>query len=393
MTEGSARDVRLLSTGECVRLEIAGTRIRSVLPIHRPVDPFTLPWAAPGLFDLQVNGYAGIWFSSTELTISQVQQVLYSYARQGLTGCLPTLITNSAEALEHGLTVLRQARTTCDLCRRMIVGIHVEGPWISSLDGPRGAHPLAHVRPCTLAEYHCWQRASGGLVRLITVAPECPGVLSVLPQIAADGVCVAIGHSAATAQQIHEAAAQGARLSTHLGNGCAGMVPRHDNVFWPQLADDLLTASVIADGWHIPTDLLNCIYRCKSASRVVLTSDVSGFGGCSPGRYTTPAVDVEVLDDGRIVVAGQRQFLAGSGASTMDCVQQFHRSTGVSMQQTWDLATTNPRQLLGLPCPEIAEGAVASLTLFHAATADNVLTLQPVAAIIQGQTIVADQGD
>ncbi|MFN9824084.1 MAG: N-acetylglucosamine-6-phosphate deacetylase, partial [Planctomyces sp.] len=229
MNQRLSIEARLLSSGECVRLDVSGTRIRSILPLSEPADSEELPWAAPGLFDLQVNGYAGIWFSSTDLTVDHVQQVLQHYARQGLTGCLPTLITNSAAAIEHGLSVLRQSRASCELCRMMIAGIHVEGPWISSADGPRGAHPLQHVRAASLAEYQSWQRASGGLVRLITVAPECPGVLSLIPQLTADGVRVAIGHTGASPAQIEEAVTRGASLGTHLGNGCAGMVPRHDN--------------------------------------------------------------------------------------------------------------------------------------------------------------------
>ncbi|MFY8057910.1 MAG: N-acetylglucosamine-6-phosphate deacetylase, partial [Planctomycetaceae bacterium] len=161
MNQRSSIEVRLLSSGECVRLRFSGPRIRSILPISEPADPDELPLAATGLFDLQVNGYAGIWFSSTDLTVNGVQQVLQHYARQGLTGCLPTLITNSAAAIEHGLSVLRQSRESCELCRSMIAGIHVEGPWISSADGPRGAHPLQHVRPASMAEYQRWQRASG----------------------------------------------------------------------------------------------------------------------------------------------------------------------------------------------------------------------------------------
>lgn len=390
MSRLSGIEVRLLSTGECVRLDICGQRIRSILPISTPADPAELPWAGEGLFDLQVNGYAGIWFSSTDLTVPSVQEVLEQYAKQGLTACLPTLITNSTGAIEHGLSVLRQARDSSALCRSMIAGIHVEGPWISSLDGPRGAHPLQHVRPASLSEYRQWQHAAGGLIRLITAAPECPGVLSVIRPLTAEGVRIAIGHTAASPEQISEAISQGASLGTHLGNGCAGMIPRHDNIFWPQLADDRLSVSVIADGWHVPASMLKCIHRCKSPSRIVLTSDVSGFGGCAVGRHTTPAVDVEVLEDGRIVVAGQRQFLAGSGASTLECVQRYQQITGLPLQHTWELASRQPRRLLGLPVSEITEGAVASMTLFRTVADNNSYRLQPVAAVIDGQLCHAD---
>jgi N-acetylglucosamine-6-phosphate deacetylase len=202
------------------------------------------------------------------------------------------------------------------------------------------------------------------MIRLITLAPEAEGAIEFIRTVSR-GTLVAIGHSAATSHQIREAITAGARLGTHLGNGCLGMINRHDNVLWPQLADDRLTCSVIADGWHVPKPMLNCIVRCKSLERVVLTCDVSGFGGCSPGRYMTDDMSVDVLDDGRIVVAGQTQFLAGSGATTGECVAHLINSCDVSLADAWQCASTRPAKLLGLPSTEIVEGSAAYLTLFR----------------------------
>jgi N-acetylglucosamine-6-phosphate deacetylase len=343
-----------------------------------------LPWAGPGLFDLQLNGYRGVWFSSESLTEDEVETVLRDFAAQGIVGCLPTLITNSREAIEHGLSVIRRARERSEFVRLMVAGCHVEGPWISAENGPRGAHPVDQVRAAEWSELQHWQQAGGGLVRLVTLAPEVPGALDILPALTAGGVVAAIGHSAAPAALIHEAITRGARLGTHLGNGCAGMVPRHDNVFWPQLADDRLVCSVIADGWHVPEDMLRCILRCKSVERLVLTSDVSGFGGCPPGRYRTPAVDVDVLVDGRIVVAGQTQFLAGSGASTGDCIAHFLAISGLSLGDVWKLASMNPRRLLRLPELELREGGEATVTMVRFEKVNGVLRWRPAGSLVRG---------
>jgi N-acetylglucosamine-6-phosphate deacetylase len=173
------------------------------------------------------------------------------------------------------------------------------------------------------------------------------------------------------------------------------MVPRHNNIFWPQLSDDRLICSVIADGWHVPQSMLNCIVRCKTLERLILTSDVSGFGGCSAGRYRTGDVEVDILDDGRIVVAGQTQFLAGSGATTGDCVVKFMSMCGVSLPEAWKLASTRPAALLNRHDEFLAEGQTANLTLFRiSGLAENDITgmkstlgYQPVGTVIHGQVI------
>lgn len=385
---------RRFDTLQPVEISFHGDRIASVVPMELSIDECrALPIVGPGLCDIQVNGYRGIWFSSETLTTDEVETVIHSYIEQGITQCLPTLITNSAAAIEHGLAVIRNARDRSPVLKNVIAGYHIEGPWISPVDGPRGAHPLAHVRPADFAEFSRWQQVSGDLVRIVTLAPEVPNAIDVVKQIVKTGVRVSIGHTGATFTQIAAAIDAGATLGTHLGNGCSAMVPRHDNIFWPQLSDDRLICSVIADGWHVPQPMLNCIVRCKTLERLILTSDVSGFGGCSAGRYRTGDVEVDILDDGRIVVAGQTQFLAGSGATTGDCVVQFMSMCGVSLHEAWKLASTRPAALLNQHEKFLAEGQAANLTLFRISgleengTAGMRATLEykPVATVIQGQ--------
>jgi N-acetylglucosamine-6-phosphate deacetylase len=357
---------RQFDTGAPVRLTVKGGRIESILPLSIPAEDLKLlPYVGPGLFDVQVNGFQGIWFSSEQLTEDQVKTVVSQYLEQGICRCFPTLITNSAEALEHGLATIRRARESSRTVRAVVAGCHVEGPFISPENGPRGAHPLRHVRPANLTELQQWQRASGGLVKLVTLAPEVSGAHSFIQGAVRQGVVISIGHTAASAEQIRLAIDTGATLGTHLGNGCAGMVPRHDNVFWPQLSDDRLTCSLIADGWHVPQSMLTCILRCKTLDRLILTSDVSGFGGCSPGRYSTGDVEVDVLSDGRILVAGQTQYLAGSGATTGECVTTFMNLCGVSLPHAWNLASFQPARSLNLPVSKLQEGAPAQLTVFR----------------------------
>ena len=104
----------------------------------------------------------------------------------------------------------------------MIAGIHIEGPSISSKDGPRGAHPREHIRSPSIEEFENWQEAAGGLVAMITIAPELDGAIDYLREVAKRGVIVALGHSDASEEDIYKATEAGARMSTHLGNGLCG---------------------------------------------------------------------------------------------------------------------------------------------------------------------------
>jgi N-acetylglucosamine-6-phosphate deacetylase len=317
------------------------------------VDPARRPdreagWAAPALFDLQINGCDGRSFNSPQLTVDDVRYVVNVCRRHGVAGFCPTLVTESAEALLHGFRVLRQACETDAEIAYVVPALHLEGPYISPEDGPRGAHPRRHVRPPDWDEFRRFQDASGGRIRLVTLAPEHDGALAFIEKLTSSGVVVALGHTAATGDRIREAVRAGARLSTHLGNGCAAMLPRHDNPIWEQLADDGLWASVICDGWHLTPAVARCIVRVKTPARTVLTCDASSLAGLPPGRYTEWGDEFEVLPSGKVVVPGT-SYLAGSGVFTDTCVSWALRRVGVTLRDAVEMAGARPRELLGLP--------------------------------------------
>src|SRR5205814_8379039 len=140
-----------------------------------------------------------------------------------------------------------------------------------------------------------------------------------IEKLAQNGVVVALGHTAASPDEIRAAIRAGARLSTHLGNGSHPLLPRHENYFLEQLAADALWASIICDGHHLPASLVRCIVRVKSSARLILTCDASPMAGLPPGRYRDWGQDFEVLEGGKIVVPGT-PFLAGSGVFTDLCL-------------------------------------------------------------------------
>jgi N-acetylglucosamine-6-phosphate deacetylase len=354
---------RHYATGDLTDIDYdRGTVVHVSRAAATPVDR-EAGWVAPALFDLQINGCLGISFNSPTLTGEHVRTVIDECRRHGIGGLLPTLVTNSATALAHGFTMLRQACETDPVVAAAVPGFHLEGPYISPDDGPRGAHPREHVREPDLDAFRRWQDAAGGRIRLVTLAPERPGALRFIEQVSRTDVLVAIGHTAATPAQVRDAIAAGARLSTHLGNGSHAVLPRHDNYVWEQLAADELWASLIPDGHHLPDSLIKVIVRVKTPARSVITCDASSLAGLPPGRYREWDTEFEVQPGGKVVVPGT-PFLAGSGVFTDTCVSTVMRAAGVSLRDAIDMAGARPRELLGLPKWELSAGCPTPLMLF-----------------------------
>ena len=294
----------------------------------------------PGLFDLQVNGFGGIDFNAPGLTADRVAEALRLMRATGVTRCLPTLITSSFERFAENARVLARMTTAA------IAGIHMEGPYLSPEDGPRGAHPREHVAPASVEDFQRRQDAAGGRIALVTLAPESPGALALIEHLVASGVRVAIGHTAADAQQIADAILAGATLATHLGNGCAQMLPRHPNAIWELLAADTVHASLIADGHHLPRATVKAMVRAKGAERTILITDAIAAAGCAPGRYAIGGVECTLGEDGRVSLPGT-PYLAGSSLTLDRAIENTVRFTGLTLDDVIPMASTIPARWLG----------------------------------------------
>jgi N-acetylglucosamine-6-phosphate deacetylase len=350
---------RHYTTGKPIAVTVANGRITAVADS----DGKPQQWVAPAFFDPQINGCFRISFNSPSLTPDQVRTVADECRKHGIGAFCPTLITASFEALRHGFATLEEARSADPLLALCIPGYHLEGPYLSGEDGPRGAHPKEHARDPDWDEFRRLQDAAGGRIRMVTLAPERNGALPFIEKLTAAGVVVAIGHTAATGAQIRDAVTAGARTSTHIGNGCHAVLPRHDNYVWEQLACDELWASIIPDGHHLPATIVKCVVRIKGVRRTLITCDASSLAGMPPGKYREWDTDLEVLPGGKVVVSGT-PFLAGSGHFTDVCVANMVRFAGVSLSDAIDMASARPRQLLGLPVTTIEVGQPAELLVF-----------------------------
>lgn len=328
-------------TGEAVEITAEGGAITAVEPLLGTQRG--LRWLAPGFIDLQVNGFAGADYCGPDTPQEAIAKSLEALFATGVTRIFATVITGSREAMLAAMRNLALARRRLPH-GRAIEAIHVEGPFISPHDGPRGAHPREHVRPPDIDEFHRWQEAAEGLVRLVTVSPEWPGAPSFIEALTSEGVVAAIGHLDATAEQIDAAVRAGARLSTHLGNGSHAQLPRHPNYLWQQLADDRLAASFIVDGIHLDAAFLRVALRAKGIERSVLITDAVAPAGCQPGPYRLGAVDVELHPEGRVTLRGTGR-LAGSALRMDRGVENLMRLAGLTLPEALTMAARNPARI------------------------------------------------
>lgn len=351
-------------TGELIDIVTTGETISAIEPAGSAPAELTAAYVAPGLCEIQINGCLGYAFGSPTPTHEQIRRIVDVCRRHGITEMLPTLITGSSIDLINGFRILNRVCESDPSVASATLGFHLEGPYLSPFDGPRGAHPAAHVRNPDWDEFRRFQDAAGGRIRLVTLAPERPGAIGMIEKLVESGVVAAIGHTAASPREIRTAIVAGAKLSTHLGNGCHAMLPRHDNCLWEQLAADELWASIIVDGHHLPPAVVKSIVRSKTLSRLILTCDASPLAGLPPGRYRYWDHDLDILPEGRIVVAGT-PYLAGSGVFTDTSVRSVIDFAGVPLADAIDLATIQPRRLLGLEPRSLEAGQPADFVLFE----------------------------
>jgi N-acetylglucosamine-6-phosphate deacetylase len=294
----------------------------------------------PGLFDLQVNGFGGVDFNGPDLTADRVHEAFELMRATGVTRCLPTLITSSFERFAANARVLGRVASPA------MAGIHMEGPYLSPEDGARGAHPREHVAPASIDDFERRQDAAGGRIALVTLAPEVPGAAPLIRHLVDSGVRVAIGHTAATPDEIALAIAAGATLATHLGNGCPQTLPRHPNVIWELLAADAIVASLIVDGHHLPSATVKSMVRAKGPRRTILVTDATAAAGRAPGRYTIGDIACELGVDGRVSLPGT-PYLAGSALTLDRAIGNTARFTGLPLDEVIPMASTIPAGCLG----------------------------------------------
>ena len=299
-----------------------------------------------GYVDLQVNGYAGVDFNADNLTNEAMHSVCERLRSDGVAGFLPTVITDDIETMAARLARLAEVCKADPLAQELVLGVHIEGPFISATPGYVGAHPAHAVRPANLPDMDRLLEAADGLTRIVTLAPEYDEDLRVTQYLADRGITVAAGHCDPTLEQLHAAIDAGLSMFTHLGNGCPAQLHRHDNIIQRVLSlSDQLWISFIADGAHIPFPTLGNYLRSANLDHCVIVTDAISAAGLGPGRYTLGNQSVLIGED-LVPWSADRSHFVGSATTMPRMDENLSLQLGLSKDEVQQLTSTGPRQIL-----------------------------------------------
>lgn len=315
------------------------------------------PISLSGFVDLQVNGFAGVDFSSPELTLGQVIEASVGLSRRGTLAFCPTVITADRDVYRRVLPLLARAVRESAAWPARLLGIHLEGPFISPQDGAVGVHPARHVWAPSIDYFDELHALADETLVLMTLAPELPGAVDLIHRARQAGVVVSIGHTLASAAAIRAAVSAGATLSTHLGNGCPNRIHRHDNPIWPQLAAPELSAMLISDGHHLPPEVITVALAAKGSRRIIITSDAAPAAGLASGEYVFFGSRVLLEPSGRLRNL-ERDTLAGSSATLLECMNFLAGLRLLTTTDLWRVGRDNPLSALGLTAAILPSGPV-----------------------------------
>ena len=303
--------------------------------------------AEKGWVDLQVNGYAGVDFNAPGLTVEAVKSVTDRLVEDGTAMFLPTLVTGNPEMLVENIRTVVAARKRYAECEKAILGFFLEGPFISPEPGAVGTHPVEWVRPSDLALFGRFQDAAQGLVRMVNVAAEIPGMPDFVRAVSAQGVTVSLGHQMATSPvQIEPCLAAGAKAFTHLGNGIPNLVNRHDNIVFTALVEDRASVMFIPDGHHLPDTMLKLYCRAVPLKRLVAVSDAQYPAGMPPGEYEVCGAHARLEPNG-LLWNPARNCLVGATTPMAKMMDLLAERVGLTSAELNAVGRDNPLKLIG----------------------------------------------
>ena len=318
-------------------------------------------WIAPGLVDLQVNGYGGVDFQQDNIPLGHLVTASSRLRSAGCTRYLLTLITDDWTRLIARLKHLRALRERSSELRSAIAGWHIEGPFLSAEPGFCGAHDPALMIDPTPDKIAELRKVTGKDPLLLTVAPERKNALAAIEQAVSLGIKVSLGHTNASVELLAEAIKRGATGFTHLGNGCPRDLDRHDNVLWRVFESRGLCASLIPDTTHVSPALFRIAHRELGAQSIYYITDAMSAAGMRPGRYPLGRLELEVGEDQIVRFPGKSNF-AGSALRPIDGVFRAAKMLGCSWREVWPRFSTTPAKLMGLSA-ELSAGNPADFCL------------------------------
>lgn len=300
-----------------------------------------------GYLDLQVNGYAGVDFQNDDLSAEDLHRACAALKIDGVAGIFATIVTEDIAKMQRRLRRIVELRSADVLVREMIPGIHIEGPFISPIDGYRGAHPRDAVRPADLDAMAKLLEAADGLTKIVTLAPENDANFGVTRMLAKQGIRVSAGHTNASMGELKGAIDAGLSMFTHLGNGCPMHMHRHDNIVQRALSlADHLWLMFIADGAHIAFPALGNYLQLAGLDRCIVVTDAVSPAGMGPGLFRLGRWELLIGED-LVARAPDGSHLIGSAIIMPVAVQRLIDKVGLTREQAIKLTTHNPAMVVG----------------------------------------------
>ncbi|WP_199188674.1 MULTISPECIES: N-acetylglucosamine-6-phosphate deacetylase [Pirellulaceae] len=298
-------------------------------------------------FDLQINGYFGVDFNQDNISSADLNAACVALERDGVEQVLVTVITDDIGKMASRISRLVKLRNEDSHARSMIAGVHVEGPFISTQAGYVGAHPVYAAKQASWPEMDTLLEAGGGLVRIVTLAPEQDPTQEVTRRLVEEGIVVSAGHTNASLNDLDAAIDAGLSMFTHLGNGCPRMMDRHDNIIQRVLSrSEHLQIGLIADGAHVPFFALKNYLDIIGIDRAFIVSDAISAAGCGPGVYPLGDQEVTVGTDG-VPRAEDDSHLVGSATTMQQMADNLQLRLGLTSTEVRRLTYTNPLNQLG----------------------------------------------
>jgi N-acetylglucosamine-6-phosphate deacetylase len=307
-----------------------------------------------GFVDLQVNGFQNIDFSGEKLCIEDVIKAGLALYERGTAGFLATIITSEATIYQRNLPIIAAAMNTNEL-HGILLGIHAEGPFLSSKPGAVGAHNPTWVRQPDIDFFNHMQAWANGQIKLITIAAETETAVDFTRYAVSTGVTVSLGHQFAQSAEMSQCAAAGATLLTHLGNGLPNEINRHHNPIFAGIAEDGLSAMIITDGHHLPPALIKTIIRAKGVSRVIVTSDASSIAGMPSGEYRTLG-NLAILEPSGLLHNPEKKCLVGSSATMLQCINYLASINILTAEELTLIGIYNPLNAIKMTVDNLRHG-------------------------------------
>lgn len=313
-------------------------------------------YALPGFIDIHFHGCKGHDFC--DATVEAIEAMASYEAKVGVTGICPAMMTLPEETLKK---VCESAASYKDAPgRASLVGINMEGPFFN--EKKKGAQNAAYLRKPDAQMFLRLQKASGGLIKLLDLAPELEGAMEVIEQLK-DQVVISLAHTTADYDTALKAYQKGASHATHLYNAMPPFSHREPGVIGAAFDTPNCEVELITDGIHVHPSVVRATFQLFGQERIILISDSMMAVGLEEGKYSLGGQEVTVKGNKATLQDGT---IAGSATNLADCIRVCVKDMGIDLWTAVKCATVNPAKSIGIydRFGSITEGKSADLVLW-----------------------------